>query len=86
MILGSSGLKCVGEEWVREDSYSEGEVVTGHFMLLFLHVVVCIKVSLYFWFSNKMLHSRKLLLIRTLTTYTEGAPLIRKGGNMAPGS
>lgn len=86
MILGSSGLKCVGEEWVREDFYSEGGVVTGHFMLLFLHVVVCMQVSQCFWLSNKMLHSRKLLLVRTLTTYPEGAPLFRKGGNMAPGS
>lgn len=85
MILGCSGLKCVGEEWVREDSYSDGGVVTGHFMLLFLHVVMCIQVYLYFCFSNKTLHSKKLL-IRTLTPYPEGAPLIRKGGNMAPGS
>lgn len=30
MWLSSSSLKIVGEEWVKEDFYSEGGLVTGH--------------------------------------------------------
>lgn len=86
MSRGSSSLKCVGEEWVREDSCSQDGVVTEHFMLVFLHVGVCMQVSLYLWFRNKMLHSRKFPLVWLFTTYPEGSPLIQKGGKMAPGS
>lgn len=41
--LGSSNSECVGDEWVREDSNSEGGVVTGHFMPVSLHVHACMQ-------------------------------------------
>lgn len=86
MSLGSSSLKCEGEEWVREDSCSQGGVVPEHCMLVVLHVGVCVHVSLYLWFRSKMHHSRKLPLVWLFATYPAGTPLIQKGGKMAPGS
>lgn len=47
MSLGSSSFKCVGAEWVREDSYREGVVLRDIFMLVFLVIgwYVCMQVS-----------------------------------------
>lgn len=62
------------------------EVATGH-LCLFLFTLVCACKCLCIpGLVKRMLNSRKLPLIRTLTTYPEAVPLIRKGGKMAPGS
>lgn len=83
MSLGSSSLKCAG---VRSIPTASVEVATGHLHLFCLHAGERLQMSVCLWFGKRMLHSRRLSHIRTLTTYPENLPLIRKGGKMAPGS
>lgn len=86
MSLGSSSLKCEGEEWVREDSCSQGGWSLNIVCLFFFMVVCACKYLCIFGLRIRCSTLETPPLVWLFTTYPEGAPLIQKGGKMAPGS